>query len=92
MTLDEMRETAPEVFVPTDDDHDPDRVIRDASRNATIVKGVLAATHVYQPFPGRDPWQVGGMVKGHRTVFYEKSLADAFRLLGEAVENEPQTE
>jgi hypothetical protein len=119
MTEDELRETSPEVWVPTDEDHTapegyvgPKAVFthydeeketyeitalarealdaRQAKFRDSVYLGVLAAHTVRREW-APDPWQVGGFVNGHKVLFIEYSLVDAFRLLGEAVEGTSTT-
>lgn len=89
MTEQELRETAPEVWVPTDDDHDPDRVERDKARNARLARGVELATDA---FKAGQRWNVYGTVRGRTTIFLDETLAGALIALADEVDNIPPKE
>ena len=89
MTEQEVRELAPEVFVPTDDDYDPYRVIRDAEWHAKVMRGVAAATDVQRHWQTLD-WWVSAMVGTHKRLFIEPNLAAAFAALADAIDKDEQ--
>jgi hypothetical protein len=91
-------EFGPDVFHPTEDDHDPDRVVRDAERNAKIARGAALAQRTnYGRVLGNGggwQWTVERAIDSRLNVFYGATLADALIALAMAVDahNEPTTE
>jgi hypothetical protein len=85
-------EFGPDVFHPTDEDHDPDRVIRDAHRNSLIAKGAALAENAGYAWvtfcePMVRKWSVMRQMDSgpHKHIFYGATLADALIALAEAV-------
>jgi hypothetical protein len=70
-------EFGPDVYIPTDDDHDPDRVTRDAVRNAQIAKAASEATLISREFDGHGLWHVTAIVGTHKHIFNDASLTEA---------------
>jgi hypothetical protein len=92
MTEDEMRETSPEVWVPTDEDYDPDRVIRDADWHAKVTRGAWLAREAFRHLHDseNEHWEARSYtMDGHRISGIGSNLPDALANLADAVENIP---